>query len=45
LLNDNNIIELTFARSPKIISTKIKFPNELDQPNIKNLPEIKLNFI
>ena len=39
-----NIIELTFAKSPEIIKTKIKFPNKLDQPNIKNLPEIKLFF-
>jgi ABC-type Mn2+/Zn2+ transport system ATPase subunit len=45
LLNDNNIIELTFAKNPETIGTKIKFPNELDQPNLKNLPEIKLNFI
>jgi len=45
LLNDNNIIELTFAKNPETIGKKIKFPNELDQPNLKNLPEIKLNFI
>lgn len=43
--NEANIIELTFSKKPEIIGNKPKFPNILDQPNIKKNKEIKINFI
>ena len=43
--NENNIIELTFSKKPKMIGKKPNFPNTLDQPNIKKNKEIKINFI
>ena len=44
LWNEANIIELSFAKKPTVINKKVTFPNKLDQPNIKNIPEIKIKF-
>ena len=43
--NETNIIELTFSKKPQAIGKNPKFPNILDQPNIKKNKEIKINFI
>ena len=41
---DPLVIELTFSKNPIIKSETVSLPNNLDMPNNKLLPELKLNF-
>ena len=41
---DPNTLEMTFAKSPKMLSDKLVLPNELDQKNAPLKDEINLNF-
>jgi len=45
LHGEANVLELTFAKKPTVISKKVKLPNKLDQKNFKNSPEVKIAFI
>ena len=42
---DPNTLEMTFAKSPKMLSDKLVLPNELDQKNVPLKDEINLNFL
>ena len=42
---DPNTLEMTFAKSPKMLSDKLVLPNQLDQKNVPRKDEINLNFL
>ena len=42
--NDPKVIEITFSKSPKIISERVILPNILDKPNDKKIQDLKLKF-
>ena len=42
---DPDTLEMTFAKSPKMLSDKLVLPNEQDQKNVPRKDEINLNFL
>ena len=42
---DPNTLDMTFAKSPKMLSDKLGLPNELDQKNVPRKDAINLNFL
>jgi hypothetical protein len=43
-INEQSIIEVTFSKYPLLCEGKLKFPNNKDQKNFEQFPEIRINF-